>query len=52
MRNDARLVDALGVLYDVEITDSIEYDLIGRVVSAPSSKKNPSKKAPLLSVVS
>jgi ribosomal protein S12 methylthiotransferase len=45
--NDGRLVNTLGALYDVEITDCAEYDLIGRVV-APLSKK----KSPQLSMVS
>ncbi len=31
--NDWRKVDAIGEFYEVEITDAIEYDLIGRVVS-------------------
>lgn len=45
--NDARGVDAFGKLYDVEITDTADYDLIGRVVAA-----NPRKQLCKLSLVS
>jgi ribosomal protein S12 methylthiotransferase len=38
--NDARGVDAFGKLYDVEITDSADYDLIGRVVRAEPRKNS------------
>ena len=39
--NDGRLVDAFGKMYEVEITDVADYDLIGKVVEAP--RKMPSK---------
>jgi ribosomal protein S12 methylthiotransferase len=40
--NDGRKVTAFGKLYDVEITDVADYDLIGRVIgeSGSSPKKN------------
>jgi ribosomal protein S12 methylthiotransferase len=41
--NDGRGVDAFGSLYDVEITDTSDYDLIGRVVKAPFKRKNSCK---------
>ena len=39
--NDASHVTTLGALYDVEITDCAEYDLIGRVVAPLAKKKSP-----------
>lgn len=45
--NDARGVDAFGKLYDVEITDIADYDLIGRVIAS-----NPRKQSCKLSLVS
>lgn len=49
--NDGRKVDAFGEFYEVEITDSIGYDLIGKAVR---KIKSPCKKQkqPSLSVVS
>ncbi len=41
--NDGRKVKAFGELYEVEITDAIEYDLVGRVV-APVKQPSSSKK--------
>jgi ribosomal protein S12 methylthiotransferase len=41
--NDARLVDAFGKFYEVEITDVADYDLIGKVV-APAVAKKVSRK--------
>lgn len=41
--NDARGVDAFGKLYEVEITDIADYDLIGRVISAPSTRQKSCK---------
>ncbi len=41
--NDAQGVDAFGKLYDVEITDTADYDLIGRVVSPPPPRKSSCK---------
>jgi len=40
--NDGRKVTEFGKIYDVEITDVSDYDLIGRVIGAPcnSPKKN------------
>jgi ribosomal protein S12 methylthiotransferase len=38
--NDQRGVDAFGKLYDVEITDTADYDLIGRVVGERVVKKS------------
>jgi ribosomal protein S12 methylthiotransferase len=46
--NDGRKVKAFGELYEVEITDVIEYDLIGRVV-APIKQKQ--KTQPQLAIV-
>ena len=37
--NDWRLVDAFGEFYEVEITDSVGYDLIGRVVKKCARKR-------------
>lgn len=37
--NDFRKVDRLGEFYEVEITDSLEYDLLGRVVRKDSKKQ-------------
>lgn len=37
--NDARGVDALGTRYPVEITDAIDYDLVGRVLPRPRNKR-------------
>lgn len=42
--NDGRKVDAFGKLYEVEITDAIDYDLIGRVLG-PIGCKSPKKLA-------
>lgn len=36
--NDGRKVDAFGKFYEVEITDVMDYDLIGRVIKPTSSK--------------
>jgi ribosomal protein S12 methylthiotransferase len=36
--NDWRKVDAIGDFYEVEITDAIDYDLIGRVVAKVKKK--------------
>ena len=47
--NDGRAVTAFGQLYEVEITDVADYDLIGRVV-APLQK--PVKKSQCLNLVS
>ena len=47
--NDGRLVTGFGQLYEVEITDVADYDLIGRVV-APQKKLV--KKSQVLSLVS
>ncbi len=47
--NDASGVKAFGRIYDVEITDSTDYDLIGRVVSS-SDKGAPCKKSKLACV--
>lgn len=38
--NDAQGVDAFGKIYEVEITDMADYDLIGKVVSPLSRKKS------------
>lgn len=48
--NDGRLVTGFGQLYEVEITDVADYDLIGRVV-APA-KKAVNKSSQVLSLVS
>ena len=37
--NDGRRVKAFGQLYQVEITDVMDYDLIGRVVAPLSFEK-------------
>jgi hypothetical protein len=42
--NDGRKVKEFGQLYEVEITDTLEYDLIGKVikpVSKPLPKTSP-----------
>jgi ribosomal protein S12 methylthiotransferase len=49
--NDPTGVDAFGKFYDVEITDVAEYDLIGRVVTAPPVKKAAVSKSNKLSLV-
>jgi ribosomal protein S12 methylthiotransferase len=36
--NDARGVDQFGKLYEVEITDAVGYDLIGKVAASPSRR--------------
>lgn len=38
--NDGRKVKGFGQLYQVEITDAMEYDLIGKVIAPISQKKN------------
>ncbi|MCI0382316.1 MAG: 30S ribosomal protein S12 methylthiotransferase RimO [Chlamydiae bacterium] len=38
--NDGRLVSDFGKIYQVEITDSMDYDLIGRVVKSLVEQKN------------
>jgi len=40
--NDGRNVSAFGALYEVEITDAIEYDLIGKVIGPVTCKKRSS----------
>lgn len=40
--NDSKGVDAFAKLYDVEITGTSDYDLIGRVIKTPQ-RKNPCK---------
>ncbi len=46
--NDGRLVDAFGKIYEVEITDVADYDLIGKVVGPlPVKKAAPSKSSKL-----
>jgi ribosomal protein S12 methylthiotransferase len=40
--NDARAITAFGKLYDVEITQVADYDLIGRAIA--SEKTAPAKK--------
>lgn len=40
--NDGRNVSAFGALYEVEITDAIEYDLIGKVIGPVICKKRSS----------
>lgn len=47
--NDGRLVTDFGKLYEVEITDVIDYDLIGRVIR-PCEKPKPAKNPLCLSV--
>jgi len=42
--NDGRKVKAFGELYEVEITDAIDYDLVGRVI-APVKRKTPAPQA-------
>ena len=42
--NDGRKVTAFGELYEVEITDTAGYDLIGRVLH-PTKKGSPCKLA-------
>jgi len=37
--NDGRKVTAFGQLYEVEITDAIEYDLVGKVTQSCQTKK-------------
>ena len=37
--NDGRKVTAFGELYEVEITDALDYDLIGRVVGSVGGKR-------------
>lgn len=39
--NDGRKVSAFGQLYEVEITDAIDYDLIGRVLRPLTKKLHP-----------
>jgi ribosomal protein S12 methylthiotransferase len=46
--NDGEGVTAFGKFYEVEITGSLEYDLIGRVVH-PFGEKNPTKRLALVS---
>ncbi|MBI5272888.1 MAG: 30S ribosomal protein S12 methylthiotransferase RimO [Chlamydiia bacterium] len=41
--NDGRFVKTFGVLYDVEITDVADYDLIGRVIPSKNPRKLPCK---------
>lgn len=43
--NDGRKVTGFGQLYEVEITDSTDYDLIGRVLGPVASKKEVRKLA-------
>ncbi len=43
--NDARLVDAFGKFYEVEITDVADYDLIGKVIAPVNLKKPASLKS-------
>jgi len=40
--NDGRNVSTFGALYEVEITDAIEYDLIGKVLGPVVCKKRSS----------
>jgi len=50
--NDGRKVKAFGQLYEVEITEVADYDLIGKVLSASPSSMPPQKRTPpVLSVV-
>jgi len=46
--NDGRLVTNFGQFYEVEVTDVADYDLIGRVISAPKSVPVKSKKLSLV----
>lgn len=46
--NDGRLVKAFGELYEVEITDFTDYDLIGRVVAPVRGKKKGASKLALV----
>lgn len=48
--NDGRLVDAFGKVYEVEITDVADYDLIGKVVGSIAQKKAPSAKSNRLTI--
>jgi ribosomal protein S12 methylthiotransferase len=43
--NDGRKVSGFGKVYEVEITDAIEYDLIGKVVGLSKSSKGARKLA-------
>jgi ribosomal protein S12 methylthiotransferase len=46
--NDGRLVKAFGELYEVEITDFTDYDLIGKVIAPISSSKKGAAKLALV----
>ena len=48
--NDGNAVDAFGKLYEVEITDVADYDLIGRVLAPLKSRKAPPAKASKLAL--
>lgn len=39
--NDGRIVDSFGKMYEVEITEAVGYDLIGRVISSLEKKPEP-----------
>lgn len=43
--NDGRKVTSFGKLYEVEITDAIEYDLIGKVLGPVKTKREATKLA-------
>jgi ribosomal protein S12 methylthiotransferase len=43
--NDGRKVTAFGGLYEVEITDAIEYDLIGKVIKPCQAEKKSTRLA-------
>jgi len=46
--NDGRKVTGFGKLYEVEITDATDYDLIGRVLGPASGAKKESRKLALV----